>query len=104
MRKARMLALATIMGVASTFTVGVNAAQAAPTNCSVGLVGSRDGSWAWCTGGTGQFRAYTRCDRPFGLDYNRYGPWINTGPSAPTSNALCDSGHRAFDYGYSVRN
>jgi hypothetical protein len=82
-------------GVVSATLVGEGVAQATPTNCQKGYAGSYAG-WAWCTGGTGDFRARVNCrhnEQP--NTYYRYGPWIRTGPQAPTSVADCNSGDLA---------
>ncbi|MGW3961512.1 hypothetical protein ACWED2_16935 [Amycolatopsis sp. NPDC005003] len=76
------------------------AAVAAPSNCGV----TAGGYWvtAYCAGGSGEFRAYTRCDEPLWPDYNRYGPWVRAGSGAE-STAICSAYDRAFNYGVQVR-
>lgn len=80
--------------------VGVSgAAQAAPTGCSATAVGY--GSGAYCSGGTGEFRAKTRCDKPWAPDYDRYGAWMGVGTWS--SFAKCDNGHVAFNATWQTR-
>jgi hypothetical protein len=76
------------------------AAVAAPSNCAV----TTGFSWvtARCSNGSGEYRAYTRCDATLWPDYNRYGPWTRAG-SGGQSTASCDSIDRAYNYGVQVR-
>ncbi|HEX6359913.1 hypothetical protein [Actinophytocola sp.] len=72
---------------------------AAPSNCTVSTLYSSVS--AYCANGTGEYRAYTRCDATLWPDYNRYGPWTRAG-SGP-STAYCEDIDRAFNYGVQVR-
>jgi hypothetical protein len=93
------------IGVTGLFAVaalasGANAAQASPSNCSsdtydIYTVG------AYCSSGSGEFRAYTRCNATLWPDYNRYGAWTRVGAGA--SIASCDRIDPAFNYGVQVR-
>ena len=75
------------------------AAVTAPSNC--GVTAQYSSVSAYCANGTGEYRAYTRCDATLAFDYNRYGPWTRAG-SGP-STATCDGIDRAFNYGVQVR-
>ena len=93
------------IGVTALFAVaalasGTSAAQASPSNCSVKNIYIYDVT-ARCTSGSGEYRAYTRCDATLWPDYNRYGPWTRVGSGSST--ASCDSIDRAFNYGVQVR-
>lgn len=75
---------------------GQDVALATPTNCQTGYAGGGDSGWAWCTGGTGDFRARVNCrhnEQP--NTYFRYGPWLPAGPRASTSLASCNNGDLA---------
>ena len=93
----------TALFAAAAFTSGTTAAHAAvaaPSNCTVAA-----GSYwvsAYCANGTGEFRAYTRCNAPLWPDYNRYGPWVPAG-SGDTSTASCSAYDAVFNYGVQVR-
>jgi hypothetical protein len=77
---------------------GTAAAQAAPatalnpSGCVISTLSN--GADVFCSGGTGTYRAVTRCDHNNGFDYNRYGPWVTHGN---WSSAWCNDGDRAFN-------
>ena len=77
----------------ATFAVGVSPAQALPTGCFNDYNGLSTG-YAYCTGGSGEYRAVTRCDNWPWFDYTRYGQWRRPGTA---SNAVCDSGDQAYN-------
>ncbi|GAA1308871.1 hypothetical protein GCM10009634_73320 [Saccharothrix xinjiangensis] len=102
-RRTLRTVLATAGIVAATVTsvglMGAGSAAAAPSNCSTGRsYGST--SWAECTSGTGQYRAYTWCDAFLARDYKKYGPWLS--PGQGRSIASCNNGDYAYDYGYAT--
>ena len=80
-------------------TAGV--AQADPYDCSTWHPNVHDAA-ARCTNGTGEYRAYTRCDASLAFDYDAYGPWVRVGQ---TSVAKCSHywGDRAKTAGVQVR-
>ncbi|WBB65510.1 hypothetical protein [Micromonospora sp. WMMD812] len=97
--KKRSFLLATFVA-ASVVLLGVSGpAQAAPTGCTTGATGYTAG--AYCESGTGQFRAKTRCNKPWAPDYARYGEWMGVGTW--TSFAKCDNGHLAFNPTWETR-
>lgn len=64
------------------------AAYAEPTGCSNGASGN--GWTAYCSSGTGTYRAYARCYNSAGTSYvTRYGVWRSPGGSSST--ATCTS-------------
>jgi hypothetical protein len=92
------------IGVTTLFAVvalagGASAAHAAPSNCSTRDFG--DEVQATCTSGSGEFRAYTRCNAPLWPDYNRYGSWTRVGSG--TSVAHCSAYDDAYNFGIQVR-
>ena len=86
-----VLVAATTLGTATT-------ADATPSGCQV--VPSDQHVTVICTSGSGEYRAYTRCDRNNWPDYNRYGRWVGL---RQISSATCDAGHRAFNQGLQTR-
>lgn len=65
-----------------------SAAYAVPSGCSSGASGN--GYTAYCSSGTGQYRAYARCYNAAGTSYTtRYGLWRSPGGSSST--ATCTS-------------
>jgi hypothetical protein len=82
-------------------TTAAHAAVAAPSNCTVATFPPHSVG-AYCANGTGEFRAYTRCNAPLWPDYNRYGPWVPAG-SGRDSLATCDAFDTPFNYGVQVR-
>jgi hypothetical protein len=93
--KSRLRIFLVVAGVVGAGLVGQGVAQATPTNCQTGYAGSYAG-WAWCTGGTGEFRSRVNCrhnEQP--NTYYRYGIWLRTGPQASTSVADCNWGDLA---------
>ncbi|MFB7462743.1 hypothetical protein ACFCZ1_04430 [Streptomyces sp. NPDC056224] len=62
---------------------------------------SRTTAAGTCTNGTGEFRVYTKCDRPLAQDYTVYDPtWRRVGT---TSTAICHSGGTPYGAGIQVR-
>jgi hypothetical protein len=78
------------------------AAAAQPSGCEARTYDFLYRVVAYCSSGTGEYRAYARCDRRFAPDYNRYGPWTRPGPSG-VSKAQCDQGDRPFNGTYQTR-
>lgn len=72
---------------------------AAPSNCTV--TNRHPSVTARCTNGSGEYRAYTRCDAALWPDYSRYGPWTRVGSGQST--ASCSGLDRPYDYGVQVR-
>jgi len=85
--------------VTSVGLLGAGPAAANPGNCDTGRSAGST-SWAECTSGTGQYRAYTWCDKWFDWDYKKYGPWRS--PGGGRSIAACNDGDYAYDYGYAT--
>lgn len=78
-------------------------AQATPTGCQWAKEGN-SWSWAQCTGGTGQYRAWAQCQP---TDWWRqwkmaYGPW-QTPRLYVYSIADCGSGYKVLSYGINYR-
>jgi hypothetical protein len=95
----RVGASALLVTTATLGTVATaDAAPAAPTDCRI--TAYQTGAHVACATGSGQFRAYTRCDVSLWPDYNRYGRWVGV-PNF--SVALCDEGDRAFNQGFQTR-
>ena len=84
--------------VAAASLGSVTAAEAAPSGCDyfTGPVGVA----VVCYGGSGEYRASTRCDKNNWPDYNRYGAWVRIGA---ISTATCDSSDEAFNRGHQTR-
>lgn len=74
----RLLFAVAIALVGTVLMPGVSNAQ--PSGCSYGIFASGSGgtSYAYCTGGTGQFRPTVKCLTRYGGTVNAYGPWTNT--------------------------
>jgi hypothetical protein len=96
------VAILTAVVAASVFAIAPDSAEAFPSDCRSGYYTGTPGNtgtpiagWVHCSGGTGQFRAVVKCDKPWALDYTRYGPWKSIGQ--PASYAFCDSGHEAYN-------
>jgi hypothetical protein len=70
---------------AAAVSGGTGTAQADPYDCTTWHPNVYDAA-ALCTNGTGEYRAYTRCDRQ-GPDYDAYGSWVRVGQ---TSVAKCN--------------
>ncbi|GLY44132.1 hypothetical protein Amsp01_101550 [Amycolatopsis sp. NBRC 101858] len=94
MKRLGLLGISALFG-ASLFALGTGTASADAYDCSV-THPERKSAAAVCTNGTGEYRAYTRCDSRLSVDYDRYGPWVRVGK---TSTAVCNvwSGDRAFN-------
>jgi hypothetical protein len=98
---ARRFATTAVLVVAAALG-GATAAEAAPAagtapastpdDCTVQLYGH--GARAYCSLGTGKYRAAVRCDKNNGFDYNRHGSWVTAGR---WSFADCNSGDRPFN-------
>ncbi|MEU8615515.1 hypothetical protein AB0C29_46785 [Actinoplanes sp. NPDC048791] len=88
------LAMTTDLTTVTAGFVGVQAASAVPSNCSVG--GSGNVGWAICTSGTGQYQAVVGCDVWLGRDYTRKGAWRAVG-SGEQSIAASNSSEGAYN-------
>lgn len=92
--------VAAVAVAAGALTVGMGGvAQADPTGCSTGFTNDGQSTYAYCTGGTGEFRAVVYCF-PYGMDY---GPWIAAAPNASTSVAVCPGNTSAGSAGIQTR-
>jgi hypothetical protein len=100
-RTARRLAVTAVLVVGAALG-GAGTAAAAPgggallasdpTDCTVQLYGH--GARAYCSGGTGKYRAAVRCDKNGAKDYNRFGSWVTAGR---WSFADCNSADKPFN-------
>ncbi|WP_250032843.1 hypothetical protein [Paractinoplanes maris] len=95
----RLAAAATLATTVVSVLVVAGPATAAPSGCNTGR-STGNTTWAACSSGTGQYRAYTWCDAFFARDYKRYGPWLS--PGQGRSIAACNSSDYAYDYGYAT--
>ena len=78
-------AAAVVALAASLVSLGGTAAQADPYDCS----GHEPNGYSYsvkCTNGTGEYRAYTKCNASLAFDYTDYGPWVRVGQ---VSTAVC---------------
>jgi hypothetical protein len=101
-RARRLGVTAVLVAAAALGTAGSASAApgalATPSGCNV--YADDGGVIVDCARGTGEFRAYTRCDKNNWPDYDRYGKWKRPGA---LSGAECDRGDRAFNQGFQVR-
>jgi hypothetical protein len=66
-------------------TLGGTQAHADPYSCAA----YKPNNWSFsakCTGGTGEYRSYTKCNASLAFDYTEYGPWVRIGQ---VSTAVC---------------
>jgi|SRR3954469_3790008 hypothetical protein len=99
---AAALASGTTAAHAAVTAPAGSAALASPSNCSVTVDWTHSTVTARCTSGSGEYRAYTRCNAILWPDYNRYGAWTRVG-SGGKSTASCDEPDQPFNYGVQVR-
>ncbi|MFG2714169.1 hypothetical protein ACGFX2_26990 [Streptomyces goshikiensis] len=84
---------------AGLVAAGATPAAADPYDCRTWYKSSTTAAGT-CTNGTGEFRVYTRCDRPWAQDYTVYDPtWRRVGT---TSTAICHSGGKPYGAGIQV--
>lgn len=85
-RRAVVTSIAVSIGMLG---VGVGVAQAAPTGCSYGITPNAPAersAYAYCSGGTGQFRPVASCYTGAG-NFPVYGTWTN--PNTVTTIVTC---------------
>jgi hypothetical protein len=102
--RGRRLALAAGLTAAAMATgglVGIQPAAAYPSGCSAGLEGN--GSYAFCSSGSGQFRAWVTCHNSWvGSPVKRWGPWKTIGVLTEKSFAKCGSQEFTGSFGYAT--
>lgn len=99
MKRVVSLISSTALGIGLA-VAGATPAAADPYDCSTWYKSSTTAAGT-CTNGTGEFRVYTRCDRPLARDYTVYDPtWRRVGI---TSTAICHSGGKPYGAGIQVR-
>jgi hypothetical protein len=99
-RRARLGFTAALLTAAASIAVAPSA-YAAPTGCSNGNEGSF--SWAYCSGGSGQYQAWASCKPRYPWItnwYTSYGSW--TSPQG-ISRAYCDGNHQVQSWGVYYR-
>jgi hypothetical protein len=89
---ARRIGATAVLVVAAALGTATAAGASTPDDCTVQLYAH--GARAYCSAGTGQYRAAVRCDKNNALDYNRFGAWVTAGR---WSFADCNSADRPFN-------
>lgn len=98
MRRAGVLTLLTML-VGTGLVATAGSASADPYDCSVSTYNKTWGRGT-CTNGTGTFRVYTRCDKPWASDYTVYASHYTR--VGETSWASCSDGNRAYSPGIQI--
>jgi hypothetical protein len=93
----RRVALVTAVAGALTVMAAVEPAAASPSGCGSVAEGA-NGAKGICTGGTGQYRVFVRCDGFLWADYRVNGPWLTVG-SGLESSADCGDFDARLGYG-----
>lgn len=96
-----VLVVVTALGAttaAEAAPTGGTALARRPTDCTVQSYST--GARAYCSSGTGQYRATVECDRNNRLDYTRRGAWVSAGR---WSFATCNSGDRPYNSGIETK-
>jgi hypothetical protein len=102
-RRLKSIVGTSILGATAVVALTPIAAHAQPTGCSRYIINNARGTTAWCTSGTGEYRAVATChvNVTGGGDFKAYGGWAM--PNTTQGIADCGTGNVATYAGIGYR-